>query len=374
MLKKSAILAGVCLGFIAALVLSYTPSAQASRNSSGTYSLPAGNPVTTGTTITSTWANSTLGDLSTEMTSSLDRNGKGGMLASLRLPNGTSSAPSLAWTSETNSGLFRNAAGDIRMVVGTSNVERWSSTGVTFPLLSTMTGAATAQAGVTVTQSTTNGNAVTGTGNGTGSGGYFVGGSSNGYGLSSFGTGTGRGLIAYGGSSGGEGGAFVAQGGNSPGLSSVGGGSGSGGTFSAGLTSDAGTRYDALVLTNGDIKLDGVANVANNTSIKNRLTPSNIIKAAGSVSNAGGTATVDWGFNVASVSHPSASILRVTFAQAFVDANYAVTYGLDQYAGWTRVSARNASYVEFQAYDSAGALQATWPTTPILMFQAVGAQ
>ena len=35
----------------------------AARNSAGTYSLPVGNPVTSGTTITSTWANSTITDL-----------------------------------------------------------------------------------------------------------------------------------------------------------------------------------------------------------------------------------------------------------------------------------------------------------------------
>jgi hypothetical protein len=47
-----------------------------SRNGSGTYSLPAGNPVVTGTTISSTWANSTLTDLATAMTGSLASDGQ----------------------------------------------------------------------------------------------------------------------------------------------------------------------------------------------------------------------------------------------------------------------------------------------------------
>jgi hypothetical protein len=47
-----------------------------SRNGSGTYSLPAGNPVVTGTTITSTWANTTLADISNALTGSLASDGQ----------------------------------------------------------------------------------------------------------------------------------------------------------------------------------------------------------------------------------------------------------------------------------------------------------
>jgi len=46
------------------------------RNGSGTYSLPAGNPVVTGTTISSTWANNTLNDLGNAMTASLAYDGQ----------------------------------------------------------------------------------------------------------------------------------------------------------------------------------------------------------------------------------------------------------------------------------------------------------
>jgi len=46
------------------------------RNGSGTYTLPAGNPVTTGTTISSTWANNTLNDLGSAMTASLAYDGQ----------------------------------------------------------------------------------------------------------------------------------------------------------------------------------------------------------------------------------------------------------------------------------------------------------
>lgn len=46
------------------------------RNGSGTYSLPVGNPVVTGTTISSTWANNTLTDISNALTGSLSADGQ----------------------------------------------------------------------------------------------------------------------------------------------------------------------------------------------------------------------------------------------------------------------------------------------------------
>lgn len=46
------------------------------RNGSGTYSLVAGNPVVTGTTISSTWANNTLSDIATALTGSLAADGQ----------------------------------------------------------------------------------------------------------------------------------------------------------------------------------------------------------------------------------------------------------------------------------------------------------
>jgi len=46
------------------------------RNGSGTYNLPAGNPVTTGTTISSTWANTTLSDMATALTGSVASDGQ----------------------------------------------------------------------------------------------------------------------------------------------------------------------------------------------------------------------------------------------------------------------------------------------------------
>ena len=56
-----------------------------SRNGSGTYNLPAGNPVVTGTTISSTWANTTLSDIANALTQSVASDGQTPMSANLNM-------------------------------------------------------------------------------------------------------------------------------------------------------------------------------------------------------------------------------------------------------------------------------------------------
>jgi hypothetical protein len=46
------------------------------RNGTGTYTLPAGNPVVAGTTISETWANGTLTDIATALTNSISADGQ----------------------------------------------------------------------------------------------------------------------------------------------------------------------------------------------------------------------------------------------------------------------------------------------------------
>lgn len=53
------------------------------RNGAGTYNLPIGNPVTTGTTISSTWANNTLSDIATALTGSISSDGQTAVSANL---------------------------------------------------------------------------------------------------------------------------------------------------------------------------------------------------------------------------------------------------------------------------------------------------
>jgi len=58
-----------------------------SRNGSGTYTLPSGNPVVTGTTITTTWANNTLTDIANALTGSVASDGQTTMSSNLNMGN-----------------------------------------------------------------------------------------------------------------------------------------------------------------------------------------------------------------------------------------------------------------------------------------------
>ena len=100
------------------------------RNASGTYSLPSGNPVTAGTTIEASWANTTLNDVANELTNSLSRTGAGGMLAPFRLADGSVSAPGLAFANETSTGFYRPGASQAAFAVNGTQV--WSATNVNF--------------------------------------------------------------------------------------------------------------------------------------------------------------------------------------------------------------------------------------------------
>jgi hypothetical protein len=56
-----------------------------SRNGSGTYNLPAGNPVSSGSVISSAWANSTLSDIATALTGSVAADGQTTIVANLNM-------------------------------------------------------------------------------------------------------------------------------------------------------------------------------------------------------------------------------------------------------------------------------------------------
>ena len=58
-----------------------------SRNGSGVYNLPAGNPVVAGTTITSAWANNTLNDVASALTGSLAADGQTPATGNLNMAN-----------------------------------------------------------------------------------------------------------------------------------------------------------------------------------------------------------------------------------------------------------------------------------------------
>lgn len=88
-----------------------------SRDSAGNYSPPAGNPVASGTLVEANWANTLVADLGTEMTDSFSRSGKGGMVAPVRGVDGTAALPGYAFTAKTNTGMYRDGAGNLNLVV-----------------------------------------------------------------------------------------------------------------------------------------------------------------------------------------------------------------------------------------------------------------
>lgn len=76
-----------------------------SRNGAGIYSLPSGNPVVTGSTISSSWANNTLSDIATALTNSWCVDGQTTVQANIPMANhkftglsaGSASGDSLAY-------------------------------------------------------------------------------------------------------------------------------------------------------------------------------------------------------------------------------------------------------------------------------------
>ena len=94
------------------------------RDGNGNYSLPAGNPVASGTVILATWANSTMTDLANEMTNSLSRDGSGGMLAPLGFVDGDVVQPAIAFNNESSLGIFRPQPGVIAFAAGSAEKAR----------------------------------------------------------------------------------------------------------------------------------------------------------------------------------------------------------------------------------------------------------
>lgn len=236
----------------------------AARNGSGTYSLPAGNPVVTGTLISSSWANNTLADLATEMSDSLDRSGKGGMLAPLQLTAGTVGNPAIYFGTDSSTGLYRGSANNPRMSVTGTDMQTWSVNASSFPATTvTMTGVSGTNA-LTV--------------NGVAAGAISATAGLNNTAIAATGNGSGAGIVCNGGATG-------------QGISCSGGGNNEGGAFFAGTGALAGTRRASVTLNNGDLSMAGVVNPNTNLGLTNWLTPAAIPKAYGVVTTAGGSST-----------------------------------------------------------------------------------
>jgi hypothetical protein len=98
------------------------------RNSSGTMTAPTGQPVIGGTPILASTFNTLVNDIVAELTDSLSRSGKGGMLAPFKHSDGTVGDPSITFTNSPTSGLYRAGADDIGISIGGADLMRLSST------------------------------------------------------------------------------------------------------------------------------------------------------------------------------------------------------------------------------------------------------
>ncbi len=98
------------------------------RDANGNYTLPLPD-VAGGTTIQSSWANTTMDDVAQSITDSLDRYGRGGMIAPFAFADGAASAPGASWSNEPNTGLWRAGAGDLQVTVTGLPSMQWKADG-----------------------------------------------------------------------------------------------------------------------------------------------------------------------------------------------------------------------------------------------------
>lgn len=111
------------------------------RNGSGVYSLPVGNPVVTGTTIDSTWANPTMSDIAVQLNNVLTRDGLLGPTLPILFVDGTVALPGVAFAAQPSTGVFRAASGMGFAVGGTQKGFFSSTAGSPFAVQDTFAGA-----------------------------------------------------------------------------------------------------------------------------------------------------------------------------------------------------------------------------------------
>jgi hypothetical protein len=333
------------------------------RDISGNMSLIVSPAAVSGNTISSADHNSNINDIVSEITQSVSRYGYGAMQtgAQFKADPGTDAAPGITFNGDLDTGLYRIGANNIGIAANATKVQEWNGTqslfsngtvslpGIGFSsdpdcgayrigannigiavnaakvldIATTglaVTGLLTSSAGATITQSTANSNAITATGNGTGAGLTATSGTTDNSGAI-VGTANAGATNAFGG--------FLTGRGAGAGLQTTGGATGPGVKAIAGTTQTGGAQSTAIQITNGSIDMSGVAYLNSNVGVTDGIVPNNIPKAWVSVdiSNADPfVPTVQDGFNIASAARQgTGSTLRITFATALANANYAAS-------------------------------------------------
>lgn len=298
----------------------------AGRNSSGTFSSSIAD-FQTGTVIRSNDVNTVRDEFATEITDSLSRSAKGGMLAALKLYDGSAAIPSLTFSAQEGIGFYRAGNYDLRFVCDAAEKFRLTNLGakVTGTLEVTGTGthaAATFSGDVTVDTDTlkvdtTNDRVGVGTAApncklAVGHAGVVDAGipvQIN----------AGSAAEQY----------FSANKGGSLGFLL---GYSNGGTYGTRAMLRNVPNDPLSIYVNGsshvaEFHTTGIrlytSNPAGTTAQTNNLTPANIPKAWATIDINAGTLTVLKSFNVTSASINGSGNILITFASAFADADYA---------------------------------------------------
>ena len=98
--------------------------------SGGVFSLIAGNPVTTGTVISSTWANNTLSDIASGLTTCVLKDGSQTITAQIPFFAGSSAVPSIVFSTDTSTGFYRPAANVVGVSIAGTQVLKVGATGL----------------------------------------------------------------------------------------------------------------------------------------------------------------------------------------------------------------------------------------------------
>lgn len=345
------------------------------RNPSGTYTLPAGNPVVDGTTITTTWANQTLSDIATALTESLSRSGQGGMLAPLKIVDGSEGAPGLIFGLDPDTGMYRIAANELGIAVAgelklsvapigvrinQGNVDSgdgyWSPNGL--PATPSYAFKAEQTTGMYKDAAGVIGFSVLGT--------KRAALSSTGLVITGDIEATAHVKAASAEATGAAG---------KPGVQATGGAGFAGAVLANGTAATAAVRQTACKLSNGDLDMSSVPNPNSNVAIVNKITPANTHKAFARIQTDGvGGVSLLGGMNIASVSIGGAgAYVSIILAGPMADL---VNHSINalQYAtgamGWAETyggSIQGASFNEIRVYG----LQTTLggpPTTSAINF------
>jgi hypothetical protein len=290
---------------------SFPPVAQyllGARNSTGAYTLPTGNPVVSGTIISSTWANNTLSDIATTLQASLDRSGNGGMLAQLGVVDGSAILPGVFFENEVNTGIRRVGSQDVVIQMDGGILMEFHPQFIQ----------SNQQLYVNSANTPGSGSAVIGSPPAGGAGVY------------GFGPASGIWPGVFGNASNGS---CSATGPGVVGLGCGLGGLGAGVIGYAGGQSTGAVRYDSFFADGGDIDMQGVANPYSDAGIQNRITPLSFVKGWANISLLNGsgcgsgqgtcTPTINGGMNVFSVLENSSGQVVVNWSVPFANAGYA---------------------------------------------------